>query len=548
MASLYLTYTTITGTGYGDIVPVNSEGRIIAIIIMVLGVILLSFSSANVGMLVRGNETFHGHMLERKKVLTLALKRRNFPVKQIEKLRTYYKKSLEDQYFSDELKLVDKLPFKLRVDFCRFRFRDVMNRIPLFKYIKNDSVKVYLLLNVMQSETVESGVELIKFGARVEGCLFLNEGEGLICRPLPSVISSSNSRERDMKEDKEEDEEEELLQGKQRRSYTVDSRDCFFSRSLLQERDIGFDNDMKDVTYKNYSTEKDDNTDINDDNSDKTGITDKKEDNHRLPPTLKMECDDYSDMIPMASDVNIENKEVDNYAGKKIDSSCTSTDDMAMEKLYSNETQEITSNFENEWHSYKLKEVKDKDERVSMNHDYPDLVIGGGVSGGNGGNDGGETKNGSFANNTILGQLCEHFSSQLVQNPRCHSLTLKEALHKGYCCDPCKREVTMQIYGKFMPGDFTGPAALMAENEEDRIHQFSMITTQECVVYTLPQVGIKQLAMKHPEVYEELQYAFGLLLNTLEGVELDERLNKGFDSRNEEFLVKNRTDSVLWFE
>ena len=275
VVSLYLTYTTITGTGYGDIVPVNSEGRILAIVIMVIGVIIFSFSSANVGMLVRGNVTFQGHMLEQKKVLTMALKRRNFPIKQIEKLRIYYEKSLEDKYFRDELMLIEKLPFKLRVDFCRFRFQEVMNRVPLFKYIKNDSVKVYLLLNVLQSETVESGVELIKFGTKVEGCLFLHVGDGLICRPLPSALIKSISLSPGYTEVLRGDGGGELDEDGKKRSNTVDSRDCYFSRDMLNEREgIVKDNtDEKDnnTDKVNNNTDKvDDSTDKNDKNTDKT--------------------------------------------------------------------------------------------------------------------------------------------------------------------------------------------------------------------------------------------------------------------------------------
>ena len=97
----------------------------------------------------------------------------------------------------------------------------------------------------------------------------------------------------------------------------------------------------------------------------------------------------------------------------------------------------------------------------------------------------------------------------------------------------------LQIFGKFLPGNVTGYNNTIINNSTCHIsenHMFSMITTTDCVVYSLSNSDILHLIEYQPEIYEDLKNAFIEVIALSNTATVIEKLNNGYDSRNDRYF------------
>ena len=195
VASLYWTITTLTTVGYGDIVPVNNQERLLTIFVMVIGATVFGFVVANVGTIVRDFNQLEAKSTDRLAQMVEFMKERNCPCGVMKEVTNHFKKIFRHNSSFDEETIVARLPARLRIELALVQHSALLERIPIFKYIKNVSLKLFLL-NMMTSHFADVEKCVLKEGDEANEMIFMVTGKCLICRiltPSPSASLRSNS-------------------------------------------------------------------------------------------------------------------------------------------------------------------------------------------------------------------------------------------------------------------------------------------------------------------------------------------------------------------
>ena len=189
IASLYWTITTLSTTGYGDIVPSNDKERILCIFIMVVGASVFGYVIANVAALVTGSSLMEVLATQRVNIVKEFLKDCKCNSHLTSEIVNHFKQANKVHYSIDENVAYARLPTSIRNDLLINANKVVIDRIPLFRHIKNTSVKLYLL-SQMTLKVGAAGRCLIKDGK--SGCeiFFLVEGDAAIYHMIESSTSS----------------------------------------------------------------------------------------------------------------------------------------------------------------------------------------------------------------------------------------------------------------------------------------------------------------------------------------------------------------------
>ena len=111
--SLYWTITTITTVGYGDISATNTAERIVACIIMVIGVIAFSFSTGSLSSIIQNQDSKQAAY--RQKLTVLKELRSNFGIddKLYEELNAFINFQSSQRNLERD-SLINELPDRLR--------------------------------------------------------------------------------------------------------------------------------------------------------------------------------------------------------------------------------------------------------------------------------------------------------------------------------------------------------------------------------------------------------------------------------------------------
>lgn len=192
IASLYFSITTLTTTGYGDIIPVNSEERIVAIFIMVIGASVFGYVVANVAVLVTGSSLLEVLASRRVNILKEFLLESKCNSNLTAGVLNHFIQASKVTRSTDGNAAYDALPTALRDKILFHVNREALDQIPLFRHISNVSVQLYLL-SLMTVKVGGAGRCLIKNGKSGSEIFFLVEGDAAIYQVLDS---SSKQRQR----------------------------------------------------------------------------------------------------------------------------------------------------------------------------------------------------------------------------------------------------------------------------------------------------------------------------------------------------------------
>jgi len=181
---MYWAITTLTGTGYGDIVPVNTSERIIATIAFVLGSSLFGYVTANVTEVVasfsKAEQVTNLSMAKMDEYLIKFKIQRGLRMDVVDHSRQVMKyRSVFDSRF-----ILTRLPPHIRVAILAHQNIDVIKHIRLFHYIRNPSIRV-LLLGVMKRQYAIDGRALCIEGEPCVKLRFLISGKAIILRRKP---------------------------------------------------------------------------------------------------------------------------------------------------------------------------------------------------------------------------------------------------------------------------------------------------------------------------------------------------------------------------
>jgi CRP-like cAMP-binding protein len=183
IASLYFSVTTLTTTGYGDILPVNNEERIVAIFIMVVGASMFGYVVANVAVLVTGSSLLEVLASRRVNILKEFLTESKCNSHLSAEVINHFLQASKVTHSTDVNAVYDKLPTSIRDEILFNVNRETLDQIPLFRHITNLSVKLYLL-SMMTVKVGAAGRCLIKSGKSGTEIFFLVEGDAAIYQVL----------------------------------------------------------------------------------------------------------------------------------------------------------------------------------------------------------------------------------------------------------------------------------------------------------------------------------------------------------------------------
>jgi len=144
VTTVYWTFTTLATVGYGDIVPVDSEGRIVTIIVMILGATVFGYIVANVSSLMGSLDVTSTRMNERIAEVSEYLIEKNASAPLAESIVKHVKYMFTQTSAFDERAILSRLPLHLSRKMIFFQHADTLSKIAIFKYIQSKGVILYL--------------------------------------------------------------------------------------------------------------------------------------------------------------------------------------------------------------------------------------------------------------------------------------------------------------------------------------------------------------------------------------------------------------------
>ena len=189
VTSLYWTITTLSSVGYGDIVPVNSSERVLSILIMIMGATVFGFVVANVGTIVGNFDQIEARAADRLTQMIEYMKEKNCANGLIKEITGYFKKSIKHNSSFNEGAILSRLPVRIRIELSIIQNVSVMEKISLFRYIKNTSLKIFLL-KILEPHFVDADDCILREGEESNKIIFLVDGKCCVCKilqPSPNI-------------------------------------------------------------------------------------------------------------------------------------------------------------------------------------------------------------------------------------------------------------------------------------------------------------------------------------------------------------------------
>jgi len=181
---LYWTITTLSTVGYGDISPHNTSERILSIFIMIVGASVFGYIVANVSTLMSSLNEASARVNERVCEVSEYLYERQCPdilsagiVKHLKHLF-----SLESSF--DETEILSRLPGQLRKKLLMIQHKETLDKISIFRYVKNDSVVIYLF-EKMHAYYYSANEDIISQGVVATEILFITNGSCTVYKDTP---------------------------------------------------------------------------------------------------------------------------------------------------------------------------------------------------------------------------------------------------------------------------------------------------------------------------------------------------------------------------
>ena len=189
LVALYFTFTTITTVGYGDLGPSKTAERMICIFLVLTGASVFGYMIANVSS-VLGSLDSDGTSAEKMTEVTEYLNEKRCSPNLRFKIMNHFQKQYQDTTVYDVEQISNCLPPGLRTELLIALNDKRMSKIPIFKYISNQSVSLYLF-KMMSPSYYEDGHYIIKEGNEAEDVIFLVNGHARafkICKEPVKIV------------------------------------------------------------------------------------------------------------------------------------------------------------------------------------------------------------------------------------------------------------------------------------------------------------------------------------------------------------------------
>eukprot|EP01038_Epipyxis_sp_PR26KG_P011450 gene11450-15340_t len=186
LISLYFTFTTLTTVGYGDITPINMEEKILTVVVVVIGASVFGYVISNVSALVDGLNHRDYQATMRLSEITQYLQEKKVAKSLSKDILDHFRHYFKNSTAFSEDEILARLPPSLSNQIRLYQHHDKMVQIHIFRYIKNESVSLFIFQQ-MDVSYVSKNKYLIKQGKESNGIMFIITGLAKIIRRKPKI-------------------------------------------------------------------------------------------------------------------------------------------------------------------------------------------------------------------------------------------------------------------------------------------------------------------------------------------------------------------------
>jgi hypothetical protein len=173
--SLYWTIVTMTTVGYGDITPHRNIEYVFTMVVMLLGASGYAFLIGKIASLFSNIDAAKANFWNRIEAVNQYLRSRNVPHNLNQQVRNYYEYLWAHHRGVKEDALFDDLPTPFRLDILRHVTRELLGKVPLFKYC-SPALKNVLLM-ALKPQTFAPGSYIAREGEVGKEIYFISRGK-----------------------------------------------------------------------------------------------------------------------------------------------------------------------------------------------------------------------------------------------------------------------------------------------------------------------------------------------------------------------------------
>ena len=173
--ALYWVIQTMATVGYGDITPHRDFEYVFSILTMLMGASTYAFIIGNIASLASNLDAARVAFFNRIEAISQYLHSRHVPPHLNEQVRNYYEYLWAHHRGVKEEVLFDDLPPSFRLDLLLHLTRDLLEKVPLFKYCS--PVLRNVLLMALKPQTYAPGVMIARAGEIGKEIYFLSHGK-----------------------------------------------------------------------------------------------------------------------------------------------------------------------------------------------------------------------------------------------------------------------------------------------------------------------------------------------------------------------------------
>jgi hypothetical protein len=173
--ALYWVIQTMATVGYGDITPHRDFEYVFSILIMLMGASTYAFIIGNIASLASNLDAARVSFFNRIEAISQYLHSRQVPPQLNEQVRNYYEYLWAHHRGVKEETLFEDLPSSFRLSLLLYLTKDLLEKVPLFKYCS--PVLRNVLLMALKPQTYAPGVFIAREGEIGKEIFFLSHGE-----------------------------------------------------------------------------------------------------------------------------------------------------------------------------------------------------------------------------------------------------------------------------------------------------------------------------------------------------------------------------------